>query len=82
MVLLYRCKLGEGMNRFRNWQVLEEKVTGNGITRVMINEKSEIAKFHFMSGKDIDGVYPPVQQPEYWELVFFCGRVDNQMVLF
>lgn len=74
MVLLYRCKLGEGMNRFRNWQVLSEKTTGNGITRVMISDRDEIAKFHFMSGKDIDGVG--------WDLVFFCGRVSNQMVLF
>ena len=74
MVMLFRCGIGEAMNKFKDWEVLAERVTGNGITRVMINQKSEIAKFHFMSGKDIDGVG--------WDLVFYCGRVSNQMVLF
>lgn len=73
MDLLSRCR-GDAMNRFKNWQVLGEKVTGNGVTRIMISDRNEIAKFHFVGGKDIDGVY--------WELVFYCGRVSNQMVLF
>lgn len=73
MELLFRYR-GNAMNRFKNWKVLEEKTTGNGITRLMISDRNEIARFHFMGGKDIDGVG--------WDLVFFCGRVDNQMVLF
>lgn len=74
MELLFRYIGDDAMNRFKNWQILEEKVTGNGITRLMISDKNETAKFHFISGKDIDGMH--------CELVFYCGRVSNQMVLF
>lgn len=74
MDLLFRCKLGEAMNKFKNWQVVAEKATGNGITRILINDRNEMYKFHFMSGTDIDGIG--------WDLVYCCGRVSNQMVLF
>jgi len=74
MELLFRYIGDDAMNRFKNWKILEEKVTRNGVTRVMISDRDEIAKFHFISGKDIDGTH--------CELVFFCGRLDNQMVLF
>lgn len=73
MDLLFRYR-GDAMNRFQNWEILAEKVTLNGVTRIMISDKSEIAKFHFIGFKDIDGAY--------CELVFYCGRVSNQTVLF